>query len=155
MRAFIIAVALAALVAIIAGCKTQPTPPPTKAAATSNDISAPFTDNTVYEVQPGETLQTIAVKVYGDESRWKAIYYCNYSRLRTPEDLRPKMKILLPPKDQPPYYEYTVQKGDTLSSIALEWYSDKAKSPILAEENQLADPDHIVPGQVLKIPVLK
>jgi nucleoid-associated protein YgaU len=152
MRAFI--AACLALIVLAAGCSSKPAPRP-RVHDVGTDISAPFTDNTTYEVQAGETLKTVAQKYYGDESRWKSIYNANRERLRSPEDLRPGMKILLPPKDLPAYYEYTVKPGDTLSKIALEWYGDKAKARIIAEENGLKDPDAINPGQILRIPTIK
>lgn len=56
-----------------------------------------------------------------------------------------------------PYHgfaQYTVVKGDTLSSIAQHWYGDGSKYPRIFEANrdQLTDPDQIFPGQVLRIP---
>jgi len=53
-----------------------------------------------------------------------------------------------------PERTYTVQPGDTLSRIAKEMLGDaNAYMDIFnANRNQLADPDKIKPGQVLKIP---
>jgi LysM repeat protein len=50
------------------------------------------------------------------------------------------------------YYE--VQKGDTLSKIAKHHYGDANKYPKIFEANKpmLKDPDHIYPGQRLRIP---
>jgi len=44
--------------------------------------------------------------------------------------------------------------GDTLSKIAKEMYGDAMKYPLIFEANRpmLKDPDHIYPGQVLRIP---
>ena len=49
---------------------------------------------------------------------------------------------------------YTVQAGDTLSKISKQFYGDAKKYAKIFEANrdQLADPDKIKPGQVLKIP---
>jgi len=49
---------------------------------------------------------------------------------------------------------YTVKAGDTLSSIARERLGNANAYPKIFEANrdQLADPDKIKPGQVLKIP---
>jgi nucleoid-associated protein YgaU len=49
---------------------------------------------------------------------------------------------------------YTVKAGDTLSSIARERLGSANAYPKIFEANrdQLADPDKIKPGQVLKIP---
>jgi nucleoid-associated protein YgaU len=49
---------------------------------------------------------------------------------------------------------YTVKPGDTLSKIAKEQMGDAAQYPAIFDANrdQLANPDQIKPGQVLKIP---
>jgi nucleoid-associated protein YgaU len=49
---------------------------------------------------------------------------------------------------------HVVQKGDTLSKIAEEYYGDKMLYPQIFEANQdiLTDPDKIKPGQRLLIP---
>lgn len=56
-----------------------------------------------------------------------------------------------------PYHgfaQYTVAAGDSLSSIAQQFYGDPALYPRLfeANRNQLNDPNLIFPGQVLRIP---
>jgi nucleoid-associated protein YgaU len=58
---------------------------------------------------------------------------------------------------QNPYHGftvYTVQSGDTLSSIADEFYgdSDRFSTIFQANRNVLDDPDEIFPGQELRIP---
>jgi LysM repeat protein len=49
---------------------------------------------------------------------------------------------------------YTVQKGDTLSAIAKQFYGAAHEYRRIFEANrdQLSDPDKISPGQVLSIP---
>jgi nucleoid-associated protein YgaU len=53
-----------------------------------------------------------------------------------------------------PVKSYTVQKGDTLSKIAKNFYGEANDYKRIFEANrdQLKDPDKIQPGQVLKIP---
>jgi nucleoid-associated protein YgaU len=56
-----------------------------------------------------------------------------------------------------PYHgfaQYTVVGGDTLSGIAQKFYSDASLWPRIfeANRNQIQDPNHIFPGQVLRIP---
>jgi len=56
-----------------------------------------------------------------------------------------------------PYHgfaQHTVNRGDTLSRIATEFYGDASKWPRVfeANRNQLAGPDVIFPGQVLRVP---
>ncbi len=59
-----------------------------------------------------------------------------------------------PKRSQPRFY--TVEKGDTLSKIAKEYYGDAMKYPVIFEANRpmLEDPDLIYPGQKLRIPEL-
>ena len=49
---------------------------------------------------------------------------------------------------------YTVVRGDTLSAIAQKTMGAASKYPAIFEANKpmLKDPDHIYPGQVLRIP---
>ena len=50
---------------------------------------------------------------------------------------------------------YEVQSGDSLSKIARHFYGNgnEWKAIFEANRDQLTDPDHIKPGQMLKIPV--
>lgn len=50
---------------------------------------------------------------------------------------------------------YTLKRGDTLSSIAGEQYSDPALWRPIAEANHIDDVRHLSPGQVLAIPALQ
>ncbi len=57
--------------------------------------------------------------------------------------------------EENPYTQhYVVQKGDTLSKIAREFYGDPMLYPKIFEANRdiLDDPDRIEPGQKLRIP---
>lgn len=59
------------------------------------------------------------------------------------------------PATDDPYAQYhVVQKGETLSKIAEQYYGDKMLYPKIFEANrdQLRDPDRIKPGQKLRIP---
>ena len=47
---------------------------------------------------------------------------------------------------------YTVQPGDNLSKISKRYYGDANKFPVIAQANNLADPDKIKVGQELVIP---
>jgi nucleoid-associated protein YgaU len=60
-----------------------------------------------------------------------------------------------PPAKENPYQQtYVVQKGDTLSKIAAEYYGDVRLYTKIFEANRdvLEDPDKIQPGQKLRIP---
>jgi nucleoid-associated protein YgaU len=58
------------------------------------------------------------------------------------------------PATNPYTQTYIVQKGDTLSKIAEEYYGDAKLYPKIFEANRdiLKDPDKIRPGQKLRIP---
>jgi LysM repeat protein len=59
---------------------------------------------------------------------------------------------IVEPQEQSKFH--TVEKGDTLSKIAKQYYGDMMKYPAIFEANKpmLKDPDEIYPGQVLRIP---
>ncbi|KOT51374.1 MULTISPECIES: LysM peptidoglycan-binding domain-containing protein [Streptomyces] len=53
------------------------------------------------------------------------------------------------------YREHKVVKGDTLSSISKAFYGDASLFDriVRANPDQISDPDKIIPGQVLRIPI--
>jgi nucleoid-associated protein YgaU len=59
-----------------------------------------------------------------------------------------------PAAENPYTQHYEVQKGDTLSKIAQQFYGDKMLYPKIFEANRdiLSDPNKIKPGQKLRIP---
>lgn len=63
----------------------------------------------------------------------------------------------LPEEAEPEEQFYTVQKGDTLSKIARQFYGNANKYPVIFEANKpmLKSPDLIYPGQMLVIPPQK
>ena len=52
------------------------------------------------------------------------------------------------------YWEHEVASGDTLSALALRYYEDASKYPVIHQANQhiVSDPNLVFPGQVLRIP---
>src|SRR5436853_6973216 len=81
-----------------------------------------------YEVQSGDTLQSIAERVYGDSSKWQEIYDLPVNRMKignNPDLLQPGQGLSIP--HQNPIAQsasYTVQAGDTPQSIAERAYCD-------------------------------
>jgi nucleoid-associated protein YgaU len=59
-----------------------------------------------------------------------------------------------PPAPNPYTQIYVVQKGDTLSKIAQQYYGDPTLYEQIFEANRdvLSDPNKIMPGQKLRIP---
>ncbi len=138
---------------VFSGCKGRLAP--SDPAAGAIDISAPITASNVYVVKSGDTLRSISEDFYGAPDRWELLYYANTDVIDAPQDLVAGVSIYIPSKDISTMYEYTVQPGDNLSRIALKFYSDRSKAEIIAKFNRLKDPDHIVPGQRLLVPVLR
>ncbi len=69
---------------------------------------------------------------------------------RPPGSKRPASPPSLPAR--PEYRIYTVQDGDTMSSIATRWFGDEQKWHLIAKANPLVDPSRLRIGQTLRIP---
>ncbi|BAW80829.1 peptidoglycan-binding LysM [Candidatus Nitrosoglobus terrae] len=54
-----------------------------------------LTEKTV-TVEPGDTLSSIAKRVYGDANKWHLIYETNQDKLKSPNALRVGMKLTIP-----------------------------------------------------------
>lgn len=63
-------------------------------------------------------------------------------------------QVKTPAEDDPYAQYYVVQRGDSLSKIAKEFYGDMSLYPKIFEANRdiLDDPNKIKPGQRLRIP---
>lgn len=134
-----------------------------------------------YTVKEGDTLFTIAEKYYNSGDKFteiaKANNLSNVDQIGAGQVLEiPKLEAqqaqaspqaTTTPEEQSlgtgggnstiwgPRIEgdtYTVVEGDWLSTIAGRAYGDIFAYKKLAEVNNIANPDHIEPGQVLKIP---
>lgn len=63
-------------------------------------VSAPATGGGEVQsvmVEPGDNLSTIAQRVYGRASQWRAIYDANKDQLDSPDELKVGMKLKIPP----------------------------------------------------------
>lgn len=60
-----------------------------------------------------------------------------------------------PPREKVEYY--TIQKGDTLSGIAMKFYGQTSAYPRIFEANRevIKDPNLIYPGQKIRIPMVE
>ncbi len=56
------------------------------------------------------------------------------------------------PTRPPEYTEYAVKSGDTMSSIAEDWFGDVNKWDLISKANPMVDPQHLKIGQVLRLP---
>jgi len=123
-------------------------------------------------VRTGDTLWGLAEQHLGAGERWREIADLNRGRdlgdgaqLSTAENLRVGWRLRLPADEvnvEPAPVKagasdaaVVVQPGDSLSGIAAEHLDDAAAWPQLYEANRAvvgADPDLILPGQVLRLP---
>ncbi len=118
-----------------------------------------------YVVQPGDYLWKIAEKYYHSGYQWVTIAQAN--KLSNPNVLYRGQKLIIPqiktkstttisqrPTIPSQQTQYTVQKGDSLSLIALRAYGDMFAWPRLWQANKasIKNPWLIYPGQVIKIP---
>jgi len=104
---------------------------------------------TIYEVRPGDTLTNIAAR-YGVTAQELQ----SLNQIPDPDLLRVGQKLRIPAGAAPaatpqPKRTYTVQRGDTLFSIALRF---GVTTRALQAANGITDPDWIYVGQVLTIP---
>ncbi len=130
-------------------------------------------------VQPGDTLWSICVDAYGDGSLHRSVALYNRDRLGPSGVLRAGQTLLLPPRSMltgavapsarsaasrkpaqtsesssSSHRTYVVQRGDTLSEIAMRRLgSVRRMGEILAlNRDILEDADDIRPGMTLKLP---
>ena len=110
---------------------------------------------TTYTVQAGDTLFGIAQSELGDGTRWPEIFHGNRSTIANRNLIAVGQVLVLPsePAD-PPWRLYEVRAGDTLSGIADSELGDGTRWPEIHDLNRdiVADPDRILPGQVLILP---
>ena len=97
----------------------------------------------VYIVQPGDTLYTL-----GKRFDTTAEKIAQLNGLSEPDRIFPGQRLVVT-GDAPAVRTYTVQRGDTLYTIAKRFGTTVAE---LTERNGLKNPDLIYPGQVLRLP---
>ena len=134
---------------------TQLTPLPTATetpAPTPEDTPEP--EVIAYEVQPGDTVIAIAEKFGTEPKRIRSLNLLSTDALQVGQVLRvPNIPgVTTPhgiPTATPAPFQYTVQEGDTLLSIALRFDLPLNR---LVSVNGLRDEDNLAVGQVLLIP---
>jgi len=134
----------------------------------------------LHKVKRGENLGDIAKKYLGNRNLHMEIYNANRDDLMNPNDLRIGMTLKIPvpaapaqpenpvtpapvkpevpvaptPPTAPAFSEYTVKRGESLSSIALKTLGDSERYMEIYQANRdiLKNPDALHKGMVLKIP---
>ncbi len=122
-------------------------------------------------VEKGDNLWKIAEKQYGSGYNWVDIAkengLANAGSIEVGQELKlPKTAVIMPEKAMVASVEtvkkaepvtisgdsYTVVKGDHLWSIAVAAYGDGYKWSEIAKANEIAHPNYIEVGQVIKLP---
>lgn len=98
---------------------------------------------TSHTVRKGESLSSISSR-YGVSV--KAIM--SYNRLSNPNVIR-EGQVLKIPSSEPTNFEYTIKKGDSLSSIAKKYGTN---ATAISKLNGIRNANRIAIGQVIKIP---
>lgn len=129
-------------------------------------------ENAVVTVQRGDTLWSLAEEHLGDGQEWRSIADLNEgarmvdgTTFTSADLLRPGWELAVPVTldagSSSDARDVTVERGDTLSQIALDELGDATAYPRIAKESEhivqpggahLVDPDHIEPGWTLSVP---
>ncbi|MBL4700497.1 MAG: LysM peptidoglycan-binding domain-containing protein [Phycisphaeraceae bacterium] len=151
---------------------STPTPPvirtTTPTSTRKSSLAArPLNYPTRYTIQPGDTLSSIALTLYGSDRHWVEIAQANPTI--DPLKLKPNQEINLPqpselrrPSNQKLVKssrgnnsQYTVRAGDNLSTIAQEFYKNSALWRRIYNANKSkigTNPDTLQAGVTLDIP---
>ncbi len=143
-------------------------------SAPQPDAAAPAADpaDSTYQVRQGDDLWSISETLLGDGRRWRELAAANPSLLADPMQelqagthlIAPKGIAVAPPAEPATPEALTaaprhgaqivVERGDTLSELALEHLGEASRWPRIAAANRdlIDDPDHIEVGWRLTIP---
>jgi len=109
-----------------------------------------------YVVRRGDTLSGIARAQLGNANRWTEIFLLNRKVIRHPDRIFAGQVLVLPPAQPtgPIPRLYVVRRGDTLSGIAKSQLGNANRWPEIFARNRdiIANPDRIIPDQVLVLP---
>lgn len=120
--------------------------------------------NKVHKVEKGENLWSIAVNYYGDGFKWVDI--ATENKLANASEIEAGQELIIPDVELEKVVvsdevdttnsiatdTYTVQKGDSLWTIAVRSYGDGYQWTKIASSNNIANPNVIHAGNVLILP---
>jgi tetratricopeptide (TPR) repeat protein len=131
----------------------------------------------IHTVKPGESLSKLAILYYGDYKKFPII--AEYNRMDDATNLVVGQKIKIPiienarsslsptvtkteapmvlgpPPGGAEYIEHVVKPSESLSKLALIYYGDYKKYPIIARFNQISKDSFLSDGQHIKIPEIE
>lgn len=112
-----------------------------------------------HKVVKGENLWQISVKYYGDGFKWVDI--ATENRIANASEIEVGQELVIPDIEKMATADetisittdnYTIEKGDSLWSIAVRSYGDGYQWTKIAKENNLSHPSLIHVGNVIKLP---
>ncbi len=115
----------------------------------TNDTDANASLNNFYTVQKGDTLQSIAQKVFGNSEDYKKLMELN--GLTRPVIFAGQI-LRIPSSENNDTFSYRVVPGDTLWKLAQRFLGYGPRYNEIMRENGLTN-DMIYPGQILKIKI--
>ena len=132
----------------------------------------------LHTIQPDESISMLAKKYYGDFKKFQII--AEYNQLEDATKVRGGQEIKVPVVEGIPFFAkpediitvfgeipkssltevvlvkkfitHTVEPGESLSKLALRYYGDYKKFPIIAQYNQLDENASVRVGQKIRIP---
>jgi tetratricopeptide (TPR) repeat protein len=135
----------------------------------------------VHTIRSGESISMLAQKYYGDLGKFQII--AEYNQLEDATKVRIGQEIKVPVVEGIPFFAepeeiitpseeisepsvaevvpvkrfiiHTVQSGESLSKLALRYYGDYKKFPIIAQYNNLDENVGLKVGQKIKIPEIE
>jgi LysM repeat protein len=157
------AAAAVAIAALIAGCATPPAAPPTAPAAPAPAEPPPAPAPAAPELSPAQAkaqAQKLALEAVdklqnGDEAAARQLL-TQAQALDASNEIARKMSEQINADAQKElgaqFFRYTVQRDDSLSKLAQQYLGDRFRFYILAKYNDMANPNRLAAGQVIKIP---
>lgn len=104
------------------------------------------TDYTIHKIQKGESLWHLSLSNYGT-SRY-AYLLAEYNNIKNVQRIQIDQEIKIPKA-----FSYKIKVGDTLFKISRRLLGDSRKYKDLAEYNDISNPNIILKGSKLEIPL--
>jgi len=116
----------------------------------------PATGRPSYVTAAGDSLRSVAERMYGDGEQWRVLYDANRQIIGdNPDALEEGISLLIPPLATTGERSYTTVAGDTLRDIAERFYGDSIKWTVIYDVNRETigdDPDSLAADLTLNIP---